>query len=241
MPRVYTKGVKKRPGENAGQPCEAEGCSTTESSGWSKGICAACRKKACGPPLADRTNLKRARTRAETHGAPFAPPIQPAEPAVATVFRCDADGSLVPVEHATLDEPVAVLLAEWAVEEEWAEQNAVEQDAVEEDADSPSPAAPSPPQPQSSPPAARKERCQLRAELAQVQAKLRAEQAKLHAERDLTQRMLARAVDVAFESARERGHYKCSCRVYDVEDATGCDFVALRSRLADMDVLWDSG
>lgn len=46
MPRAYVKGLKQRPGEDAGSECEQDGCTTTASSSWSKGVCAACRSKA---------------------------------------------------------------------------------------------------------------------------------------------------------------------------------------------------
>ena len=46
MPRTYKRGKAPRPGDDAGLECEAVGCTITESSGWSKGICASCRAKA---------------------------------------------------------------------------------------------------------------------------------------------------------------------------------------------------
>ena len=77
MPRKYTIGLEPRPGVPAGTQCES-GCGRDMASGWSNGICAACRvkadrkekkKKAAGAPLADVTNAKRARPEAKEQGA----------------------------------------------------------------------------------------------------------------------------------------------------------------------------
>ena len=241
MPRVYTKGLKQRPGENAGRKCEAEGCSKIESSSWSKdGFCAGCRKKQ-SMPLADRTNNKAARVerpRSDREVDKFAQFI-------GSGALSDEDSSsemtAQPDDASWLSqlstEPIPVLDVEALPQtprEPWVgPPPGPDVEPPRAEGDSADCRSCSPPREQTDAERMlRKELEKARAELGSVNAELNDVRAQLSAERAVSLKLLAPIVKDIFEE-RPDG----TCSVYTMEEETGCKMAEIRKLLVELDVI----